>query len=494
MNLQAQLAYDRLLQRTRRHFLKDCTTGLGALFLASMAGRAWGAEGAAVRDPAHPLIPVNPPHTAKAKRVIFLHMAGSPSQLELFDYKPELALQNGKDCPDSLLKGKQFAFIQGVPKMLGPQFPFRQHGASGQWISDRLPEFAKVADEVCFIKSMHTDQFNHGPAQLLMHTGSQNPGFASAGAWATYGLGSENQNLPGFIVLTSGGKNPDAGNSVWGSGFLPSVYQGVQCRSQGDPVLFLSNPPGISRDLRRRTLDAITEINQRSVKASGDPETLTRIAQYEMAFRMQVAASDAFDITKEPASVHELYGTKPGKESFANNCLLARRLAERGVRYIQLFDWGWDSHGAGENEALNHGFKDKCSGVDRAMMALISDLKQHGLLKDTLVVWSGEFGRTSMRENRNGVEMKLVGRDHNPGAFTLWMAGGGVKAGFSFGETDDFGYQSVIDKVSVHDLHATMLHLLGFDHLRFTYPFLGVNQRLTNVTKPGSEVVKAVLA
>ena len=494
-NLEPFLRHEDLLHRTRRHFLRDCASGLGALWLASTSGRAWGAVGAvATKDPSRPLLPVESALRPRAKRVIYLHMAGSPSQLELFDYKPELARQDGKECPASLLAGKQFAFIQGVPKMLGPQFPFQQHGQSGQWVSDRLPLFGSVVDEVCFIKSMHTDQFNHGPAQLLMHTGSQNPGAASAGAWATYGLGSENQNLPGFIVLTSGGKNPDAGKSVWGSGYLPSVFQGVQCRSQGDPVLFLSNPPGITRGLRRRTLDALGEINEKTARDVGDPETMTRIAQYELAFRMQVDASDAFDISKEAPAVHQLYGTEPGKESFANNCLLARRLAERGVRYIQLFDWGWDSHGAGENEALHHGFKTKCQSVDRPLMALLSDLKQRGLLEDTLVIWSGEFGRTSMRENRSGMEMQLVGRDHNPSAFTLWMAGGGVRGGYSHGETDDFGYQSVIDKVSVHDFHATVLALLGFDHLKLTYPVSGVNMRLTNVTKPGSQVVKAVMA
>jgi len=493
MNSFQHLHTEDLLHRTRRHFLRDCSMGLGALWLATQQGLPADSN-PAKKDPARPLLPVKPPLAAKAKRVIYLHMAGSPSQLELFDYKPELAKRDGQDCPQSFLAGKQFAFIQGVPKMLGPQFRFSQQGKSGQWVSDRLPLFGSVADDVCFIKSMYTDQFNHGPAQLLLHTGTQNPGWASAGAWATYGLGSENQNLPGFIVLTSGGKNPDAGKSVWGSGFLPSVYQGVQCRSQGDPVLFLSNPQGITRNLRRRTLDALSEINRKTAQQTGDPETLTRIAQYELAFRMQVDASEAFDISKEPAHIHELYGTQPGKESFANNCLLARRLAERGVRYIQLFDWGWDSHGAGENEALNAGFKDKCQSTDRPLMALIKDLKQHGLFDDTLIVWSGEFGRTPMRENRNGVEMKLIGRDHNPGAFTLWMAGGGTKRGFSFGETDEFGYQSVVDKVSVHDFHATLLALLGFDHLRFTYPVSGVNMRLSNVTKPGSEVIKAVIA
>lgn len=495
-SLEPYLRHEVLLHHTRRHFLRDCASGLGALWFAAASGRAWGATGTAGsgRDAAHPLIPAAPQKPARAKRVIYLHMAGSPSQLELFDYKPELQRLDGQDCPQSLIAGKNFAFIQGVPKMLGSQYPFRQHGDSGQWVSDRLPHFSSVVDEVCFIKSMYTDQFNHGPAQLLMHTGTQNPGGASAGAWATYGLGSDNQNLPGFIVLTSGGKNPDAGKSVWGAGYLPSVYQGVQCRSQGDPVLFLSNPAGVTRGLRRRTLDALQEINEATAREVGDPETVTRLAQYELAFRMQVDASDAFDISREPASIHQLYGTEPGKESFANNCLLARRLAERGVRYIQLFDWGWDSHGAGESEALNAGFKGKCQSIDRPLMALISDLKQRGLLDDTLIVWSGEFGRTPMRENRSGMEMQFIGRDHNPSAFTLWMAGGGVKRGFSYGETDDFGYQSVVDRVSVHDFHATLLHLLGFDHLRFTYPVSGVNMRLTNVTKPGSEVIQGVLA
>ncbi len=492
--LESHLRHDVLLQSTRRHFLRDCASGLGALWLATTSGRAWGAGSGLVRDAAHPLVPTSPPSLGRARRVIYLHMAGSPSQLELFDYKPELKRLDGQDCPASLIAGKNFAFIQGVPKMLGSQYPFQQHGQSGQWVSDRLPLFGSVVDDVCFIKSMYTDQFNHGPAQLLMHTGTQNPGGASSGAWATYGLGSDNQNLPGFMVLTSGGKNPDAGKSVWGAGYLPSVYQGVQCRSQGDPVLFLSNPAGITRGLRRRTLDALNEINESTAKEVGDPETLTRLAQYELAFRMQVDASDAFDISREPAGIHQLYGTEPGKESFANNCLLARRLAERGVRYIQLFDWGWDSHGAGESEALNAGFKGKCQSVDRPLMALITDLKQRGLLDETLIVWSGEFGRTPMRENRSGMEMQFIGRDHNPSAFTLWMAGGGVKGGLSYGETDDFGYQSVVDRVSVHDFHATMLHLLGFDHLKFTYPVSGVNMRLTNVTKPGSEVIRGILA
>jgi hypothetical protein len=479
-----------LLNRTRRHFFRDCSLGLAGLWFGSERGLA---AAALAKDPASPWRASTPHFRPRAKRVIYLHMAGSPSQLELFDHKPELNRLDGRDCPQSFLEGQQFAFIQGVPKMLGGQYAFQQHGQSGQWISDRLPHLARCADDLCVVKSMHTDQFNHGPAQLLMHTGMATAGGASFGSWSLYGLGSENDNLPGFIVLTSGGKNPDAGKSVWGSGYLPSVYQGVQCRSSGEPVLFLQNPPGIDRSQRRRSLDALAEINARTAAEVGDPETLTRIAQYEMAFRMQVAAADAFDLSQEPPDVHELYGTQPGRESFANNCLLARRLAERGVRFIQLFDWGWDSHGAGKEEALNHGFKDKCLSVDQACSALLTDLKRRGLLDDTLVIWGGEFGRTPMRENRNGVEMAFIGRDHNPGAFTVWMAGGGARPGISYGSTDDFGYQAVIDRVSVHDFHATVLALLGFDHLRLTHSANGVAMRLSNVTKPGSQIVSGLM-
>ncbi len=486
-----QLQHDHLQHQTRRHFLHQGSLGLAGMWLASQSGTVSAASLA--KDPAQPFAPAPAHFAPKAKRVIYLHMAGGPSQLELFDHKPELTKYDGKDCPAEFLEGKQFAFIQGVPKMLASVFPFHQAGQSGQWISDRLPHFEKVIDEVCVIKSMWSDQFNHAPAQLLLHTGNQNPGSPSAGAWTTYGLGSENQNLPGFIALTSGGKNPDAGKSVWGSGFLPSVYQGVQCRSEGDPVLFLGNPEGVSRNLRRRSLDALSELNQRIATEVGDPETLTRIAQYEMAFRMQMHASEAFDISKEPKHVHEAYATQPGRESFANNCLLARRLAERGVRFIQLFDWGWDSHGTGPNTDLRDGFVKKCQEIDQPIAALLTDLKQRGLLDDTLVIWSGEFGRTPMRENRGGKTMRNVGRDHHPAAYSLWMAGGGVKPGFSYGETDPLGYEAAIDPVSAHDLHATLMQLLGFDHKRFTYPFQGLEQRLTNVTK-SSRILHEVIA
>jgi hypothetical protein len=429
-------------------------------------------------------------YLARAKRVIYLHMAGSPSQLELFDYKPILEQLHDQPCPQSLLEGKKFAFISGVPKMLGPQAVFKQHGQSGAWVSDHLPHFSKVVDDVCFLKAMHTDEFNHAPAQLFLHTGSPRLGRPSIGSWVTYGLGSESENLPGFVVLVSGGLTPSAGKSVWGSGFLPSIFQGVQCRSKGDPVLYIGNPDGMDRSLRGETIDAINKINRKEYNEVGDPEILTRIAQYEMAYKMQVSVPEVMDISKEPEYIHKMYGTEPGQSSFANNCLLARRMAEQGVRFIQLFHWGWDSHGAGKAEALNHGFLDRCKEVDRPMSALIEDLKQRGLLEDTLVVWGGEFGRTPMMENRGGIANPFVGRDHHTDAFTMWIAGGGIKGGISHGETDEIGYYGAKDQVHVHDLQATMLHTLGIDHEKLTYPFQGRDFRLTDVS---GSVVKEIL-
>ena len=495
MNLESilQETYSRQLQRdTRRQFLTQCTTGLGALFLANQLEGSTVHSSRPHHDAANPLNPLSTPLTGKAKNVIYLHMIGAPSQLELFDYKPDLERLDGKPCPQSFLEGKNFAFIQGTPNMLGPQYPFQQHGNSGAWVSDRLPHFSKVVDDVCFLKTLQTDQFNHGPAQLMVHTGQARIGYPSNGSWVTWGMGTENSDLPGFTVLLSGGRLPRVGKALWGSGFLPSVYQGVQCRSNGDPVLNVSNPKGISRDLRRQALDSLKTLNQNTHEEFGDPETLTRIAQYEMAFRMQTAVPDAMDINEESKATHDLYGTEPGKESFANNCLLARRLVERGVRFVQLFDWGWDSHGSAESEALNGGFQDKCRQVDRPMSALLTDLKQRGMLEDTLVIWSGEFGRTPMRENRGGRTMKLVGRDHNPGAFTGWMAGGGVKPGVSYGETDEVGYGPALNPVPLEDFHATILHLLGFDHKRLNYPFQGLSQRLTGVKH--ARVIRDILA
>lgn len=433
-----------------------------------------------------------PPHfPAKAKRVIFLHMAGAPSQLELFDYKPELKKLHNKLCPQSLLDGKRFAFIRGVPKMLGPQAEFQQYGDSGAFVSNNLPHFASIADEVSFLKAVNTDQFNHAPAQLFVHTGSPRLGRPSMGSWVTYGLGSENNNLPGFVVLTSGGKTPDAGKSVWGSGFIPSVYQGVQCRSEGDPVLFLSDPDGMDRDLKRKTLDAINGINQQHYQDFKDPETLTRIAQYEMAFRMQISVPEVMNINNEPEYIHQLYGTSPGKSTFANNCLLARKLVEQGVRFVQLFDWGWDTHGDGAGTAIDIGLRNKCREIDRAMTALILDLKQRGLLSETLVVWAGEFGRTPMQENRENKEMPFYGRDHHVDAFTIWMAGGGIKQGTTYGETDEIGYYPVSGKVSVHDVQATILNQLGLNHEELTYQFQGRPFRLTDVS---GRVIREIIA
>ncbi|MEZ5040460.1 MAG: DUF1501 domain-containing protein [Saprospiraceae bacterium] len=473
---------------TRRHFLKKCTTGLGMLTLGSFLGgdSLWG-QPHLTNDMRRPSLPHFAP---KVKRVIYLHMTGGPSQLELFDYKPDLQKLHNQDCPDSFLEGKRFAFIQGKPKMLGPQQPFKQYGDSGAFVSDALPLFSKHVDEVTMLKAMYTDEFNHAPAQLFLQTGSARVGRPSMGAWLSYGLGSENENLPSFMVLVSGGKDPDAGKNGWGSGFLPSEYQGVQCRSSGDPILYVSNPYGMSRDMRGKSIAAINELNRLEHEEMGDPEVLSRIAQYEMAYKMQVSVPEVMDISKEPAYIHQMYGTEPGKTSFANNCLLARRLLEQGVRFVQLYDWGWDMHGTQPSEDLGAGMTEKCQLIDRPIAALLEDLKQRGLMEDTLVVWGGEFGRTPMRENRGGQTMSFQGRDHHAEAFTIWLAGAGLKKGFSFGETDDIGYFGVKDRTHVHDLQATILHLLGIDHERFTYPFQGRNYRLTDVH---GSVVKDIL-
>ncbi len=470
---------------TRRHFLKECRTGLGMMAFGSLMGSCdfFGSKSGknGVPELTAPLMPRAPHFPGKAKSIIYLHMAGAPSQLELFDYKPELLKLHGADCPQSFIQGKKFAFIRGVPTLLGPQAEFRQYGQSGAWVSNHLPHFQSVVDDVSFLKAVHTDQFNHAPAQLLMHTGSARLGRPSMGSWVTYGLGSENDNLPGFVVLTSGGANPDAGKSVWGSGFLPSVYQGVQCRSSGDPVLYIQDPSGMERDLKRASLDAINHINQQSYETFGDPETLSRIAQYEMAYKMQTTVPEVMDIKDEPAYIHEMYGTQPGRTAFANNALLARKLVEKGVRFVQLFDWGWDTHGTGPDGALNVGFINKCRQVDKAITALLLDLKQRGMLEETLVVWGGEFGRTPMQENREGKQNAFTGRDHHADAFTIWMAGGGIKNGVSHGATDEIGYHAVEGKVSVYDIQATILHQLGFDHEKLTYEFQGRPFRLTDV-------------
>ena len=484
-----------LRQHTRRHFLKESAMGLGALALGSFLNSCGSSSSQHASniliDPVNPLAPRPPMFPGKAKSVIYLHMAGAPSQLELFDYKPDLMKLDGQDCPQSLLEGKRFAFIRGVPKMLGPQATFKQYGESGIWLSNYLPHFSSIVDDVAIIKSVTTDQFNHAPAQLFMHTGFPRLGRPSIGAWVTYGLGTENQNLPGYVVLTSGGNDPDAGKSAWGSGFLPSVYQGVQCRSEGDPVLFMNDPQGMDRDLRRASIDAINKINQHQHEQYKDPETLSRIAQYEMAYKMQIAAPEVMNINDEPQYIHDMYGTKPGEVSFANNILLARRLVEKGVRFVQLFDWGWDSHGTNADTAVDIGLINKCREVDKAMTALILDLKQRGLLDETLVIWGGEFGRTPMQENREGKAVPFKGRDHHVEAFTIWMAGGGIKKGMSYGETDEIGYGAISGKVTPNDIQATILNQLGFDHEKFTYQFQGRPFRLTDVS---GKVIEEIVA
>ena len=473
----------------RRYFLKQGTLGLGAVALSGLIGCNSSTNQGQIKQ-APESIKNFQPMVAKAKRIIFLHMAGAPSQLELFDYKPLLQKLDSKPCPDSLLKGKRFAFIQGIPEMLGPQFSFRQYGETRSWVSDLLPNFSTVVDDVCFLKAMHTDEFNHAPAQLFMHTGSPRIGRPGFGSWIVYGLGSINENLPGFVVLVSGESAPSGGKSLWGSGFLPSHYQGVELRSKGDPVLFVNNPTDISRDLRKDAIATINNINQQEYEDSGDPETLARIKQYELAFKMQMTVPEATDIESEPDYIKELYGIQPGAISFANNCLLARRLAERDVRFIQLFHRGWDSHGSNDFESLHGGFKKRCHEVDKAMTALIIDLKQRGMLEDTLVVWGGEFGRTPMQENRGGISNKFKGRDHHGEAFTMWMTGGGIKTGMTFGETDEIGYSGISDRVHIHDLQATILNQMGIDHEKLTYHFQGRDFRLTDVA---GNVVKDII-
>ncbi|RMG34030.1 MAG: DUF1501 domain-containing protein [Planctomycetota bacterium] len=479
---------------TRRHFLRRSSLGLGALALAELTAGSSSAGAAADTSALGPKPPV---HRPRAKHVIYLHMAGSPPQQDLFDYKPELVKHHLKPCPDALLevlKKERLAFIdvnKRRPKMLGTPYKFHRHGESGTLVSELLPNFARCVDDVAVIKSMKTDQFNHAPAQLFLYTGTPRLGGASMGSWALYGLGSESHNLPGFVVLISGGTDPSGGKSLWSSGFLPSVYQGVQCRTQGEPILFVTNPKGVDRTVRRRSLDALRQLNEIEWEHFGDPETRTRISQYELAFRMQIAVPEVMDITREPKHIQDAYGVQPGRESFANNCLLARRLVEAGVRYVQLFDWGWDMHGTGKGNDLITGLPRKCKDIDQPIAALLKDLKQRGLLDETLVIWSGEFGRTSLNEERNG--SKFLGRDHHPHCFTIWMAGGGIRGGITHGETDELGYFVTENPVTIHDLQATILHLLGLDPYRLKFPFQGLEQRLIGPTDD-ARIVHELLA
>ncbi len=453
----------------RRWFLQQCGVGLGAVALREMLHAS------------DPLAPKQPHHKPTAKNVIFLFMGGGPSHLELFDNKPELAKHEGTLPPEGLLDGYRAAFIDPNSTLLGPKFKFARHGESGAELSELIPHTASIADDIAIVKSLVTDAFNHAPAQVMMSTGTQQFGRPSMGAWTLYGLGSEARDLPGFVVFSSGQKGPSGGNSNWGSGFLPSMYQGVQFRTSGDPVLYLSNPAGVDRRLQRDSLDSIRRLNGMRFAEVGDPEIETRINSFEMAYRMQESTPELMDISQEPQHVLDMYGAELGKPSFANNCILARRLVERGVRFVELFHESWDQHGA-----LISGLTKNCKDTDQPSAALVKDLKQRGLLDDTLVLWGGEFGRTPMVQG--GTD---DGRDHHPNAFTMWMAGGGIKPGTTIGKSDDLGFNVVEDRVHVHDLHATLLHLLGFDHTKLTYRFQGRDFRLTDVA---GEVVRKVLA
>jgi hypothetical protein len=459
--------------RSRRWFLRECGVGMGGLaFHALMGGNALASN--------EPMAPRAPHFKARAKNVIYLFMAGAPSHLELFDYKPQLAKFSGTLPPPDLIKGYRAAFINPSSKLLGPKFKFAKHGQCGAEVSELLPHLSGIVDDLAIVKSLVTEAFNHAPAQIMMNTGAQQFGRPSMGAWVTYGLGSESRDLPGFVVFSSGKKGPSGGNSNWGCGFLPTLYQGVQFRGTGDPVLYLSNPPGVDPGMQRDSLDAVRALNEQRLDVVGDPEIATRINSFEMAFRMQSSAPELMDLSKESKETLELYGAQPGKSSFANNCLLARRLVERGVRFVQLFHEAWDQHGN-----LVKDLRKNCEDTDRACTALVKDLKQRGLLEDTLVIWGGEFGRTPMVQGGDD------GRDHHPNAFSIWMAGGGVKPGLTLGETDDFAFNVVKDKVHVHDLNATVLHLLGFDHTKLTYRFQGRDFRLTDVH---GTVVKDLIA
>lgn len=456
----------------RRDFLQNCGLGLGGIALSALLSN----EARSEQTQSNPLMPKPSHHQPKAKAVIQLFMAGGPSQLELFDHKPKLVEMDGQIVPQSYIEGKRFAFLKKDPKLLGTRRKFKQYGESGAELSELLPYTAKMADEIAIIKTMKTDNFNHGPAKLIAQTGYQDFGHPSMGAWTLYGLGTHNRDMPGYVVLQSGNRGPRGGAYLWSNGFLPSIYQGVPLRSQGDPILNLNTPAGFGDNRQRRAMQAISQLNRLRHEATGDDEIATRIANYEMAFRMQSTAPDLIDLSQETQTTLDAYGVTSGKASFAKNCLLARRLVEQGVRFITLYHTDWDHHGGGEN--LESHLDQRCKETDQPAYALIQDLKQRGLLDDTLVIWGGEFGRTPMGEVR-----KTIGRDHHIENYTIWCAGGGIKPGQTIGQTDELGFypQEEKDRVHVHDLQATALHLLGLDHLRLTYKHQGRDFRLTDV-------------
>ena len=453
---------------SRRHFLRDCGVGLGKLALASLLTDSLGGRALASQASLPPQFP------GKAKRVIHLFMAGAPSQLELFDNKPALAKLQGKPLPPSVIGGQRYAFIRPDAAVLGPQFKFARHGNSGQELSEMVPHLAKIADEICLVKSCKTDQFNHAPAQILFQTGFSQPGRPSMGSWALYGLGAESQNLPAFVVMSTG-SGISGGSALWSSGFLPTTYAGVRFRNQGDPILNVASPPGLDAKSQRDTLDVIGALNRRRLAAEGDPEIATRLANYEMAFRLQTSAPELMDLRSESKETLELYGCNPDKADFSRACLLARRMIERGVRFINIYHEGWDAH---SDVAGN--VRSNCAVTDKASAALVLDLKRRGLLDDTLVIWGGEFGRTPMVETNPSLG-RAQGRDHHPQAFTMWMAGGGIRPGMSYGSTDDLGFHIAENPVHIHDIQATVMHCLGFDHERLTFHHQGRDYRLTDI-------------
>jgi uncharacterized protein (DUF1501 family) len=489
MQPNAPIPQDLKSRITRRHFFGECGLGVGKIALASLlcgGSRALaGAPGAAPPlTAANPMLPRATHYPPKVKRVIYLFMAGAPSQLDLFDYKPALMKFDGKPVPAEVVKDQRYAFIQRDAALLAPRYKFARHGQSGAEISEMLPHLAGVVDDLTIIKSVRTDQFNHSPAQIFLNTGSPQPGRPSMGSWVTYGLGSEADALPAFVVLSSG-KGTSGGPSNWSCGFLPTHYQGVVFRGKGDAIPNVSNPPGIDGRMQRESLDLIGRLNRKRIDVVGDPEIASRISAYELAYRMQASAPELMDLSAESPATLEMYGAKPGAASFANNCLLARRLVERGVRFVNLYHEAWDHH-----SDVAGGLKTACGDTDRASAALVKDLKQRGLLEDTLVVWGGEFGRTPMVES-NAALGRSLGRDHHPQAFTVWMAGGGLKPGLTLGATDDLGFHITQDPVHVHDLQATILHLLGLDHTKLTYHHQGREFRLTDVH---GELVQKILA
>jgi len=474
------------LNVARRHFLHDCGVGLGKIALATLlkdsATRAFSASSSLA--PANPLAPRKPHFNARAKRVIHLFMAGAPSQLELFDHKPQLAKLEGKPLPESVIRGQRYAFIRPDAAVLGPRFKFAKHGQSGVELSEMLPHLSKIVDDICLVRSVHTDQFNHAPAQIFFNTGFSQPGRPSLGSWALYGLGAETRSLPAFVVMSTG-SGLSGGSALWSSGFLPTVYTGVRFRNQGPPILNVQSPAGIDPTLQRDTLDVVGALNRGRMASEPDPEIATRIASYEMAFQLQSSAPELMNLKDESQATLDLYGCDPDKPSFARACLLARRMIERGVRFVNIYHEGWDAHSdVAGNVRGNAGATDKPSA------ALVSDLKRLGLLDDTLVIWGGEFGRTPMVES-NPALGRSQGRDHHPQAYTLWMAGGGIKAGLSYGATDDLGFHVVENPVHVHDIQATILHCLGFDHERLTFHHAGRDYRLTDVH---GQVVQALLS